>query len=302
MPRVRVLIIAGSDSGGGAGIQADIKAVTVLGGHAMTAITALTAQNSTGVQGIHAVPLDFVEAQFRAVAGDIGVDAVKTGMLHSAELVHLVADLLANVDAPVVVDPVMVAKGGDRLLAAEAVEAVRGRLLPLAALVTPNLDEAEELLGRPVRDRAAMEDAARELVGLGAAAALIKGGHLEGDPGDLLFDGRDAHFFSAPRIDTIHTHGTGCTLASSLATLQAQGLGLPQATERARQLIRRGINGSEPLGKGHGPVVAMADLETRLSLGSLTKETLAILDGDIDISKITPERLAAALKAAGEES
>jgi hydroxymethylpyrimidine kinase/phosphomethylpyrimidine kinase len=265
MPIARVLIIAGSDSGGGAGIQADIKAVAVAGGHAMTVVTALTAQNTMGVHGVHPVPLDFVRAQFRAVVDDMGLDAVKTGMLHSAQLVELVAGLLAEVTAPVVVDPVMVAKGGDRLLAAEAHAALREKLLPRASLITPNLDEAEALLGRPVRDRQAMERAAADLVALGAGAALVKGGHLAGEPGDVLHDGHELHFFSAPRIDTPHTHGTGCTLASAIATWLAQGWLMRDAVERARLLVRRGIAGGLALGHGHGPVHAMADLESQSS-------------------------------------
>ena len=274
----RVLIIAGSDSGGGAGIQADLKAVTVLGGHAMTVITALTAQNTQGVTGVHPVPLDFVERQFAAVNEDLGAQAVKTGMLHSPELVELVAHLLQGARVPVVVDPVMVAKGGDRLLAAEAVEAVRARLLPRASLVTPNLDEATELLGRPVRDQEAMQAAAEELVSLGASAALIKGGHLEGEPGDLLFDGKDTYFFSAPRINTPHTHGTGCTLASAIAALLAQGWDLAPAVERARLLVRRAIAGGLAIGHGHGPVNAMADLGPRLELGPCLTEMDAALE------------------------
>lgn len=275
MPVPRVLVIAGSDSGGGAGIQADLKAVAALGGHAMTVVTALTAQNTLGVLGVHPVPLDFVERQFAAVAEDIGADAVKTGMLHSAELVELVARLVGRLDAPLVVDPVMVAKGGDRLLASEAVAAVRERLLPRARLVTPNLDEAAELLGRPVRAPAAMAEAARELVGLGAAAALVKGGHLDGEPGDVLYDGRRIHEFHAPRIDTPHTHGTGCTLASAIAALLAQGWELVDAVRRARLLVRRGIAAGLPLGHGHGPVNAMADLAPRLALGECIRRVQA---------------------------
>lgn len=202
MTPVRVLIIAGSDSGGGAGIQADLKAVATLGGHGMTAVTALTAQNTLGVQGVHPVPLEFVERQFRSVVDDIGLDAVKTGMLHSAELVELVARLIEPLEVPVVVDPVMVAKGGDRLLAAEAVEALRELLLPRASLLTPNLDEAGELLGRPVSNLEEMRRAARELAELGPKAVLLKGGHLEDDPCDVLYDGQRLHEFRAPRIDT----------------------------------------------------------------------------------------------------
>ena len=278
MAIARVLIIAGSDSGGGAGIQADLKAVAALGGHGMCAITALTAQNTLGVQGVHPVPLDFVRAQFASVAGDIGLDAVKTGMLHSAELVELVAELLAGVDRPVVVDPVMVAKGGDRLLAEDAVKALRARLLPRAFLITPNLDEANALTGLDIDNPAKMAQAARALVKMGAKAALVKGGHLADDPCDVLFDGNEVHQFKAPRIDTPHTHGTGCTLASACATLLAQGLDLAAAVARARLLVRRAIMGGLALGKGHGPVHAMADLTPRLALGRGLAEMQAALD------------------------
>lgn len=273
----KVLIIAGSDSGGGAGIQADLKAVAALGAHGMTAITALTAQNTTGVQGVHPVPLDFVRAQFNSVASDLGFDAVKTGMLHSAELVNLVAELLNGSEAPLVVDPVMAAKGGDKLLADDAVEALRKNLLPLAALVTPNLDEAAELLGRPISDPEQMKQAAKELVEMGAGAALVKGGHLADDPCDVLFDGENYHEFAAPRIDTPHTHGTGCTLASACAALLAAGWELAPAVERARLLVRRAIAGGLAIGQGHGPVNPMADLEPRLMLGPCMREMQAAL-------------------------
>ena len=292
MSIARVLIIAGSDSGGGAGLQADLKAVAALGGHGMCVVTALTAQNTRGVEAVHPVPLDFVEAQYRAVSQDIGLDAVKTGMLHSAPLVERVAGLLREVSAPVVVDPVMVAKGGDRLLEKEAVEALKELLLPRADLLTPNLDEAGELLGRPVRDRAGMEDAARELVEMGARAVLVKGGHLEGEPGDVLYDGRRVHFFNAPRIDTPNSHGTGCTLASACATLLAQGRGLVETVERARLLVRRAIAGGLALGQGHGPVHALADLAPRLELGPCLQEmeqALERLEAQPGLAGMIPE-------------
>jgi hydroxymethylpyrimidine kinase/phosphomethylpyrimidine kinase len=273
----RVLIIAGSDSGGGAGIQADLKTVAALGAHGMTAVTALTAQNTQGVHGVHPVPLDFVRAQFESVADDIGFDAVKTGMLHSAELVALVTELMTGVQAPLVVDPVMVAKGGSRLLAGDAVRSMRELLIPLAALVTPNLEEAAELLGQPVTNPAEMKQAAQDLVKLGAGAALIKGGHLATDPCDVLFDGENFWEFAAPRIDTPHTHGTGCTLASACAALLAAGWELAPAIERARLLVRRAIAGGLAIGQGHGPVHAMADLEPRLMLGPCQEEMQAAL-------------------------
>ena len=292
MSLAKVMIVAGSDSGGGAGIQADLKAVAALGGHGMTAITALTAQNTTGVSGVHPVPLEFVEQQFRAVADDIGFDAVKTGMLHSAELTVLVARLLEGCKAPVVVDPVMVAKGGSRLLAADAVKALKEHLLPKASLVTPNLDEAEELLGHPVRDPGAMGQAAKQLVALGAKAALVKGGHLDATPCDVLYDGTGLHLFSASRLDTPHTHGTGCTLASACATLLGQGMELPKAVERARILVRRAIMAGLAIGQGRGPVHAMADLAPRLELGQALKrmeDVIAGLESSPGLGRLIPE-------------
>ncbi|MFH1060880.1 MAG: bifunctional hydroxymethylpyrimidine kinase/phosphomethylpyrimidine kinase [Pseudomonadota bacterium] len=274
----RVLIMAGSDSGGGAGIQADLKAVAALGGHATTVVTALTAQNTVGVHGVMPVPPEFVTSQFRAVVEDIGLDALKIGMLHSAELVGLVAELIRDVTQPVVVDPVMAAKGGDRLLLEEAVEVMKTRLIPRATLLTPNLDEAEVLLGRRVRDPEAMAAAARDLAGLGADAVLVKGGHLEGMVVDVLFDGGQIHEFSGPRLDTPHTHGTGCTLASATATLLAKGWGVVAAVERARILVRRAIAGGLTLGRGHGPVHALADLEPKLKLGPCIAEFQAALE------------------------
>ncbi len=275
----RVLVMAGSDSGGGAGVQADLKAVAALGGHATTVITALTAQNTRGVQGVMPVPLDFVRAQFLSVAEDIGLDAVKTGMLHNAAMVNLAVELLEGIDAPLVVDPVMAAKGGDRLLLDEALDALRTRLIPRASLVTPNLDEAEVILGRAVREPQAMIQAARDLVAMGAGAALVKGGHLDqAEMVDVLYDGRQVHEFVSPRLDTTHTHGTGCTLASALATLLAKGWGLVAAVERARLLVRRAIVGGLALGQGQGPVHALADLEPKLRLGQCLLELQEALD------------------------
>ncbi len=255
------MVIAGSDSGGGAGIQADIKAVAAAGGHACTVITALTAQNTTGVQGVLPVELGFVRQQFVSVREDIGFDAVKTGMLASVELVELVAGLLAQVAVPIVVDPVMVAKGGARLLAPAAVLAVKNLLLPKASLLTPNLDEAEELLGYAVRSSEAMERAARDLAQMGAAAVLVKGGHLNQEPMDVLFDGKETYRFSAPRINTPHTHGTGCSLASALACFLGRNLSLADAVARARQLVRHGIANALPIGHGHGPVHVLGGRE-----------------------------------------
>lgn len=266
----RVLIIAGSDSGGGAGIQADLKAVAAMGGHATFAITAITAQNTLGVQAVHDIPAEMVARQFKSIIDDIGLDAAKTGMLSSEQTIALTAELLSDIQTPIVVDPVMVAKGGHRLIAAQAESALKQKLLPLASLVTPNLDEAEVLLGYPVREPQSMRKAAYDMVNLGARAALIKGGHLTGDEVlDVLFDGRNYFEFSSPRIHTQHTHGTGCTLASACATLLAQGWDMAKAVERARQLVRAGILNHVEIGAGHSPVHALADL------GILKKQKLA---------------------------
>jgi hydroxymethylpyrimidine/phosphomethylpyrimidine kinase len=243
----RVLIIAGSDSGGGAGIQADIKAVTMLGGYAMTAITALTVQNTLGVSDVHAAPIDIIQAQARVVLGDIGCDAVKTGMLGTVSVVEAVA--------PAVVDPVMVAKGGHSLLPRKAVDAVRTLMVPRAALVTPNAPEAEVLTGIEVTDLDGQRRAAEALLELGAAAALVKGGHVEGETLiDVLMTPSGETLLEGPRIDTTSTHGTGCTLASASAAGIAQGLPLEAAVARAWAYVAEAIRRAPGYGKGHGPL------------------------------------------------
>jgi hydroxymethylpyrimidine/phosphomethylpyrimidine kinase len=255
--RGRVLIIAGSDSGGGAGIQADIKAVTALAGFAMTAITALTAQNTLGVHGVHPVPPDFLRLQIRCVLSDLGTDAIKTGMLGDAATVELVASELAQraPGIPLVVDPVMVAKGGASLLADDAVAHIRRVLLPLASLVTPNLPEAEILAGMAIPDEAAMRHAAEALLTLGVPAVLLKGGHLPGDEVvDLLATTDGIASFRSPRIATRHTHGTGCTLASAIAAGLAQGMTLHAAVARARAYVLAAIAAAPGFGAGHGPL------------------------------------------------
>jgi hydroxymethylpyrimidine/phosphomethylpyrimidine kinase len=253
----RVLIVAGSDSGGGAGIQADIKAVTAMNAFAATAITALTAQNTVGVHGVVPVEPAFIAQQIEVVLTDIGADAFKTGMLHSAEVISIVAASLRKhaPGVPLVVDPVMVAKGGQRLLASEAEAAMRDTLLPMATLITPNLPEAEALAGFAVRTEADMRRAAERLAGMGARAVLMKGGHLEGDiVVDLLFhDGRFERF-EDPRIKSLHTHGTGCTLASATAAGLAQKMSLVDAFARARAYVRRAIETAPGFGRGHGPL------------------------------------------------
>lgn len=251
----RVLIVAGSDSGGGAGIQADLKTVMALGGYGTTAVTALTAQNTLGVQGVQPVPPGFVRQQMRSVLDDIGTDAVKTGMLGTADMVAAVAAELRGVGVPVVVDPVMVAKGGARLLDDDAVAAVLRELLPLAALLTPNIPEAEALLGRSIPDAAAALDAARALLDLGARAVLLKGGHLHGpEVEDILATPDGLEVIRSPRISTAHTHGTGCTLASAVAVGLAQGMALDAAVRRAGAYVHAAILAAPGLGGGHGPL------------------------------------------------
>jgi hydroxymethylpyrimidine/phosphomethylpyrimidine kinase len=253
----RVLIVAGSDSGGGAGIQADIKAVTAMGGFAATAITALTAQNTMGVHGVVPVDPAFIAQQIEVVLTDIGADALKTGMLHSAEVIATVVASLKKHAAgvPLVVDPVMVAKGGHRLLLGEAEAALRDSLVPMAALLTPNLPEAEVLVGFRVRVESDMRRAAEKLISLGSKAVLMKGGHLEGDRViDLLVhDGKVARFEDA-RIPSRSTHGTGCTLASATAAGLAQKMSLHDAVARARSYVRKAIETAPGLGRGHGPL------------------------------------------------
>ncbi|MGW0603711.1 bifunctional hydroxymethylpyrimidine kinase/phosphomethylpyrimidine kinase [Streptomyces sp. NPDC002640] len=249
-----VLTVAGSDSGGGAGIQADLKTMLALGVHGMSVLTAVTAQNSRGVHGVWDLPAEAVRAQYRAVADDIGVHAVKTGMLSSAELVGLVAELIAGTVAPAVVDPVGVSKHGDSLLADSALDAVRTRLLPAATVVTPNLDEVAQLTGVRVEDEAGMRRAAEALLALGPRWALVKGGHLTGDAVDLLTDGDEEHWLRAPRLDNRHTHGTGCTLASAIASHLALGLPVPEAVARAKEYVTGAIAAGFRLGAGIGPV------------------------------------------------
>ncbi|MGW5095865.1 bifunctional hydroxymethylpyrimidine kinase/phosphomethylpyrimidine kinase [Streptomyces nodosus] len=250
----RVLTIAGSDSGGGAGIQADLKTMLALGAHGMSVLTAVTAQNSLGVQGAWELPVDAVRAQYRSVVDDIGVQAVKTGMLASPMLVTVVAELLADVEVPVVVDPVSVSKHGDRLLADDALDAVRTRLLPRATVATPNLDEVAELTGLRVTDGPGMRRAAARLLSYGPRWVLVKGGHLPGEAVDLLTDGQEEHWLRAPRHDNRHTHGTGCTLASAVAVGLAQGLAVPEAVRRAKEYVTAAIAAGFPLGAGIGPV------------------------------------------------
>jgi hydroxymethylpyrimidine/phosphomethylpyrimidine kinase len=250
------LTIAGSDSGGGAGIQADLKTFHAFGVFGTTALTAVTAQNTLGVQAIHPIPVEIVRAQIHSVAQDLKPGAVKTGMLATTELVMVVAEAIqANHLENFVMDPVMVATSGHRLLAQDAEVALATRLLPLASLVTPNLHEARILTGLPVEDLKGMEEAARVLVQMGAASALVKGGHLEGQElVDIFWDGTREIFWRRAKLDTPHTHGTGCTLSAAAAAGLAQGLDLPVAVEEAIKFVARAIESAPGLGQGHGPV------------------------------------------------
>jgi len=257
MMRGRVLIVAGSDSGGGAGIQADIKTVSMLDAYAATAITALTAQNTEGVFGVLPIPPEFVRRQIEVVLDDIGADAIKTGMLHDAAVIETIAAVLREraTAIPLVVDPVMVAKGGARLIDPAAVEALKQLLIARAEIVTPNLPEAEMLCGATIGNLAQMRAAGETLLALGCRAVLVKGGHLPGETvSDVLVTAGGARVWESPRIATRHTHGTGCTLASAIAASLAQGQDVENAVDRARTYVQRAIAGAPGLGRGHGPL------------------------------------------------
>ncbi len=252
----RVLIVAGSDSGGGAGIQADIKTVTALGGYAATAITAITVQNTLGVQAVHPLPADLVAAQMRAVLDDIGADVIKIGMLGDTAVIEAVAEVLEGAGAiPVVLDPVMIAKGGASLLEASAVETLKVRLLPQASLLTPNAPEACALTGLPVRSPEEMVRAGHALLRQGAGAVLMKGGHVDGDPVvDILITKGGERRFEHPRTPGRHTHGTGCTLSSACAAGLASGASLEEAVARAIDYTAEAIRRAPGFGAGHGPL------------------------------------------------
>jgi hydroxymethylpyrimidine/phosphomethylpyrimidine kinase len=258
------LTIAGSDSGGGAGIQADLRTFAAHGLHGASAITAVTAQNTVAVVDYVALEPRMVVAQIDAVASDMPVAAVKTGMLASRAIVEAVAEAVARLRLPhLVVDPVMVAKSGDRLLDPAAEAAYRERLFPLAEVLTPNLAEAESLLGRPVRTLDAMKQAARDLHALGARAVVVKGGHLAGNPVDVFHDGRRSEELLAPRIDTRNTHGTGCTLSAAIAARLALGQEVLEAVRGAKAYLTEALRGAYPLGRGAGPVDHLHPLTRR---------------------------------------
>lgn len=252
----RVLSVAGSDSSGGAGIQADIKAITAMGAYAATAITAITVQNTLGVSDVMPLEPDLIVAQMKAVLDDIGADIVKTGMLHSTAVIEAVAaelDERSGID--LVVDPVMVAKGGTSLLQEDAMIALRNLLVPAAVLLTPNMPEAEALTGKPVKTLDDQKRAGDALIGLGPKAVLIKGGHGEGDlVHDVLVTEESIEVMTSPRLETVHTHGTGCTLASAIAALLSQGAPMRDAVSIARDYVHEAILTAPGFGKGHGPL------------------------------------------------
>lgn len=263
---LRVMTIAGSDSGGGAGIQADMRTFAMLGLHGCVALTAVTVQNSVGVKGFHEVPLDVVAGQISAVTSDIGIQAAKTGMLASSEIITTIAETWRAEGlgaVPLVVDPVCASMHGDPLLHHSALDALRTELFPLATLVTPNLDEVRLLVDIEVVDEASQRDAARALHALGPQWALVKGGHLRSSSAspDLLFDGTEFHEFAAPRIDTGNDHGAGDTLAAATACALAHGYSVPQAVEFGKAWVTECIRANYPLGHGHGPVNALFRLQ-----------------------------------------
>jgi hydroxymethylpyrimidine kinase/phosphomethylpyrimidine kinase len=288
----RVLTIAGSDSGGGAGIQADLKTITVLGGFGMSAITALTAQNTVGVQGIVELDVGFVKKQIDSVLSDIGADAIKTGMLANSEIVRGVAEKIREYGIEkVVVDPVMVAKSGDALLKKEAQETVKRELLPLCYLVTPNLPEASVLSGREVNGLDDMRGAAMAIHQLGARHVLVKGGHLPGNPVDLLFDGQRFHEFEGERIATKNTHGTGCTYSAAIATELAKGEPLAEAVKKTKAFMTVALRFSLDIGKGHGPTNPYATISReieRYRVIEALEEALSLLRGG-KVGTLIPE-------------
>ena len=251
----RALTIAGSDSGGGAGIQADLKTFAALGVYGTSALTAVTAQNTLGVTGVQELPPDMVASQIDAVVSDIGADAVKTGMLANSGIIRVVAGKVTEHGlSNLVVDPVMVAKGGDPLLQEEAVDALRTLLVPLALVVTPNLPEASVLVGYRVVTLEQARRAARDIVGMGSRSVVVKGGHLQGDAVDVFYDGSEFREFSSPRVDTTSTHGTGCTFASAIAAGLAKGMGVEEAVGQAKAYVTEAIRRAVPIGSGHGPL------------------------------------------------
>ena len=251
----RAMTIAGSDSGGGAGIQADLKTFAAHGVYGTSALTAITSQNTRGVSDVLELPASLIESQIDAIVSDIGADVVKTGMLSSSTVIELVAAKARqhSLDT-LVVDPVMVAKGGDRLLRDDAVDALRSLLIPIAMVMTPNIPEAEVLLGVKIETLEDAKEAAQALVGMGARAVVVKGGHLKGPPTDMLYDGEEFRAYTSRRIETTSTHGTGCTFASAIAANLAKGLPLRQSVSLAKSYVTSAIRTAQPIGRGHGPL------------------------------------------------
>ena len=251
----RAMTIAGSDSGGGAGVQADLKTFAALGVYGASALTAITAQNTVAVTAVHDIPTDVITAQIDAVLTDIGADAVKTGMLSSSDIIECVCEALeVHGVQRLVVDPVMIAKSGDALLREDAIGSLRTRLLPLAMVVTPNIPEAEALTETTIVSDADVRRAAETIVGMGARSVVVKGGHREGPATDLFYDGKEFKEFTAPRFDTVNTHGTGSTFASAVAAGLARGMVVTDAVALAKDYVTEGIRHSFSIGQGHGPL------------------------------------------------
>jgi hydroxymethylpyrimidine/phosphomethylpyrimidine kinase len=276
-----VLSIAGSDSGGGAGIQADLKTITALGCFGMTVITAITAQNTLGVIDYMPVPLDMIEKQFDAVASDIPIHAAKTGMLATPDIVKLVAKKINQFSITnCVVDPVMVAKGGSKLLSDDAIQSVIQNLIPVAHVVTPNIHEAEVLTGITIKNINDMKDAAKKIYSFGARYIVVKGGHLESDPSDVIYDGKNFTVLKNKRIETKNTHGTGCTFSSAIATYVAKGYNTVEAITKAKEFITKAITFSLSLGKGHGPtnhLVAIVNNEEKIHVVEEIQKAFSVL-------------------------
>ncbi|MEW6615966.1 MAG: bifunctional hydroxymethylpyrimidine kinase/phosphomethylpyrimidine kinase [Thermodesulfobacteriota bacterium] len=288
----RILTIAGSDSGGGAGIQADLRTIALLGGFGMSVITALTAQNTLGVQDIYPIPPEFIGKQIDSVIADIGVDAVKTGMLVNSQIVNVVARKIEEYRIEkLIVDPVIIAKGGETLLSKDALDALVEKLIPLAFLITPNLHEASVVCRKPVENLDEMREAAKNIYQKGAKNVLIKGGHLPGMPVDILFDGRNFHEYDSERIDSENTHGTGCVYSAALAFEIAKGKHIYQAVKNAKEFVTSAIRNSFSLGGGHGPVNPYAlfskDIQ-RYHVISQVKEAIGLLKED-KIGHLIPE-------------